>query len=222
MKTSLPLCFSLLTALAVLSAPSFAADTHTSIALGYSTGLNIQATAGILNFAQGFPLGLEFGVAYAQVDPGDAIRARRIFIANATNGTPEKSGQTWTINMDFVYQMVAVGPRGIFLLAGPRYAMFDGTFRYVGANEEFDITSHRWGLGLAAKGIFAINSRVDFVLSAGIDQFFKAALHGHDTTYSPDDENVNPKETFTFSDANTAVNAPKLQPHFLIGLGYSF
>jgi hypothetical protein len=199
-----------------------ATDFSTGLSIGYKGGFGLKATAGIFNFAQGFPLGLEFGLGYARMDPGDPFPARRIFIADAENGTPEKSGMAWDMRCDFLYNLRLTGPKAFFLFAGPRLSMFTGTFRYVGANEEFDVTSNQWGVGFGAKGVFAISPRIDLTLSGGFDQFFNASLHGHDTTYNPDNVNVNAKENFTYKDAAAVINTPRFQPSLLLGLAYNF
>ncbi|HUI63656.1 MAG TPA: hypothetical protein VL126_02355 [Bacteroidota bacterium] len=199
-----------------------AADTFGSFLIGYRSGLDLRAGVGVNNFATGFPLALEFAISYARVDAGDPFPARRVFIADATNGTPEKSGVVWDLRMDFLYPLRIAGVKAISVFAGPRFSMFDAGFHYVGANEEFDVTSNQWGLGLGMKGQFAMSHRVDLTLSAGVDNYFAGPLHGHDTTYTPDNQNVNPKENFTYSDASKVVNAPKIQLVMLIGLTYAF
>jgi len=203
-----------------LGGMAHAADFSTSLLFGYKGGMSYRATAGFANFAQGFPLALELGITHSRVDPGDPFPARRVFIADATNGTPEKSGYTWDFRMDFLYQIRMSGPKAFYVFAGPRFSMFDGTFHYVGANEEFDVTSNQWGVGFGAKALFAVTNRVDLTLSGGFDQYFNGPLHGHDTTYSPDNQNVNPKEGFTYRDAAAVVNAPKFQPTVMIGFSY--
>ena len=209
-------------ALILFAGAAHGADFFTGLSAGYKGGISVCGSAGMSSFAQGFPLGLEFGLTYSRIDPGDPFPARRIFIADATNGTPEKSGLTWDFRMDFLYNLRVSGPKGVFLFAGPRLSLFTGSFHYVGANEEFDVTSTQWGLGFGGKGLFAISYRVDLMLSAGFDYYFKGPLHGHDTTYSPDDQNGNPKENFIYTDAAAVINTPKLQPTMMIGLAYSF
>lgn len=211
-----------LLAIASLSGEARSADTFGSFLIGYKSGIDLRASAGVANFAMGFPLALEFAISYARVDAGDPFPARKVFIADATNGTPEKSGVTWDLRMDFLYPFRVSGVKAISVFAGPRFSMFDAGFHYVGANEEFDVTSNQWGLGFGMKGQFAVSNRVDLTLSAGLDNYFAAPLHGHDTTYTPDDQNVNPKENFTYKDASKVVNAPRLQAVMLIGLTYAF
>ena len=212
----------LLVACLIAAPAARAADFFGGMSFGYKSGLSFRGSGGAAGFAQGFPLSVEFSITYSSVDPGEPFPARRIFIADATNGTPEKSGTTWGFAFDFLYNLNFRGPKAIYVFAGPRYAMFDAHFRYVGANEEFDITSNPWGIGFGMKGLFAISSRVDLTLSAGVDQYFDTSMHGHDTTYNPDDQNVNAHENFTYKDAKAVVNTPRLQGVLLIGLSYTF
>ena len=59
---------------------------------GYNRGLGFQTKVTASNFAPEFPFKLRFGLGYTFLNPGDALDARRIFINNNTNGTPEKHG----------------------------------------------------------------------------------------------------------------------------------
>jgi len=56
----------------------------------------------------------------------------------------------------------------------------------------------------------------------GFDYYFHSMLKGHDTEYFPDGENVNPREDFKYSDANSAIDQPEFLPSFMIGVNYNF
>lgn len=198
------------------------ADFSTGFLVGYKGGMSYRAAGGVSGFARNFPLSVDFGLTFSMVDPGDPVAARRVFIANATNGTPEKNGTTWDFRMDLLYDLKVPGPKQLALYAGPRFSLFDAHFRYVGANEEFDIVSNQWGLGVGGRGMFSISNKVALTLTAGFDYYFNAVIEGHDTAYSPDDQNINPKEDFTYKDATTVVNVPKFQPTILVGFAYAF
>jgi len=222
MSTKKMLLGALLIAILLSAADSHATDIFGSLVTGYKSGLSVGGTAGLTNFAQGFPLSVEFGIVYSNVNPGDPFPARRVFIADATNGTPEQNGTTWNFRLDFLYNLNIRGPKAVYVFAGPRFAMFDAHFHYVGANEEFDVTSNPWGAGLGLKGLFAISHRVDLTLSGGFDYYFDTSIHGHDTTYNPDNVNVNPHENFTYKDAKSVVNTPGFQGLLMIGITYAF
>ena len=109
-----------------------------------------------------------------------------------------------------------------YIYGGPRYSMFTGNFAFIGGNEVFDITSNQWGLGLGLKAYFAMGSRVDFVTSAGFDYYFASDITGHDTVYNPDGENINPRNDYTYETADDAINNPKFELLFLVGINYHF
>jgi hypothetical protein len=198
------------------------------LGIGMKGGFSYRGTFGISDFARGFPFGLELGVSYSGIDPGDPVKARHIFINDNTNGTPQKDGWTWDARMDFMYNLRLQNVKGLYLHAGPRLSHFTADFNYVDGNEDFEVTSTQWGIGVGAKGVFAVSPYLDFTIAAGLDGYFPGTLYGHGTTYTPDNLNVNAKEIentntkFTYSDAAKAVTAPKLQPVFLIGLAVNF
>jgi hypothetical protein len=219
---ALLLCLSVALVMIALGAPSEAAEFSTSVQAGYNGGLSFRASGMVAEFARGFPLGLELGVGHTRYDPGDPAAARKIFINDATNGTPEKSGWAWDLRFDFLYNVNLLQSSKLYLYGGVRYSMFTANFRYIGGNEDFDVTSNMWGLGLGAKGMFAVSNRIDFSVTAGFDTYFKNTLKGHDTSYSPDGLDVNGRNDYTFADADQAVNQPGFQPLFMIGVAYRF
>jgi hypothetical protein len=193
-------------------------DFRVGVLGGYNGGGGFRGTVMVSNFAQGFPLSLEAGLGYSWRDGGDPLAARHIFINDNTNGTPQESAWVWDLRMDFLYRVTLFGLRDAHLFAGPRFSMFTADFIYVGGNEDFEVTSNQWGIGLGAKAMFPINQKVSFTLLGGFDYFFSATLEGHDTSYSPDGSSVNGRENFTYADADEAINQPKFQPVLMIGL----
>jgi hypothetical protein len=190
--------------------------------LGYNGGPGFRVGGMASEFAKGFPLSIDLAVGYTRMDPGDPLRARRIFINNNTNGTPEESGLTWDVRMDFLYKTSFSSIQNLYLLAGIRRSMFIGDFKYVGGNEDFEVTSNQWGLGLGARTTFPITRNLGLVVTAGVDYYFKSTLSGHDTEYTPENENVNAKEDYTFSDADSAIRQPGLSPVGMIGISVGF
>jgi len=221
--------FHVLTAVSLLAlmvvyagATSDAAQFSTGVQAGFNGGLSFRASGMVAEFARGFPLGLELGVGHTRYDPGDPAAARKIFINDATNGTPEKSGWAWDLRFDFLYDVNLLQASKLYLYGGVRYSMFTANFSFIGGNEDFDVTSSQWGLGLGAKGLFAVSNSIDFSVAAGFDNYFKNTLKGHDTSYSPDGLDVNGRNDYTFEDADQAVNQPGFQPLFMIGVAYRF
>lgn len=208
--------------LVLASAGAQAAGFNVGLGFGLKGGFSYRATAGISDFARGFPFGIDLSATYSTINPGDPLRARRIFINQNTNGTPEKSGWTWDIRMDFMYNLRLQNIKGFYLYAGPRVSLFTADFNYVDGNEDFEVTSTQWGVGLGVKGVFAISQVLDLTMTAGADAYFPSTLYGHGTTYTPDDMNVNAKEEFTYKDAAAAVKTPKFQPVLMMGLSFTF
>ena len=182
--------------------------------LGYQGGLGVEVLATASNFAQGFPFSARLRVGRTATDPGDPATARRVFINDATNGTPVEHGHTWNGGLDILV------PRGRHsrLWAGVRYTHFLGNFKFVGGNEDFDVRSASWGFAGGADLTFPMSPRMALVVSAGAEAYFSGRLQAHDTSYSPDGQNVNPREGFTYQDADRAVNQPKLRPTLMVGV----
>jgi len=190
--------------------------------VGYSSGFSIQGYGLAANFAKGFPLRARLGIGYVATEPGDALAARRIFINDATNGIPEESGRTWEFKFDLQYPVSLLSMERSFLYGGVRYARFTGNFKFVGGNEDFDVTSNHWGLGAGLESYFTVSPRLDMVLTAGLDYFFSSTLSGHDTAYSPEGEDQNPRNDYTYTDADAAIGQPRLDPILMLGFAYNF
>jgi hypothetical protein len=191
-------------------------------AAGYYSGFGLELSGTFTDFARGLPLGARVTFGMASLDPGSAASARRIFINDATNGTPEKNGRVINLRFDGLIRLTDSSSTPIYLVAGPRYSSFRGNFRYVGGNEDFDVTTGQWGLGLGLEGSFAIGRSGALVIGGGTDYYFAGALEGHDTTYTPSGDDVNPRKRYTFEDADAAINQPRWVPRFMVGYSYVF
>jgi hypothetical protein len=186
------------------------------ISIGYNNGFGVNAEYKLSNFAQGFPFSIRFSGGMLFANPGSAPDARSIFINNATNGTPEKKGTSIEARMDFLYDIPQF--KYIDAYAGVHFRSFKGNFNYVGGNENFDITGNFWGLAVGADGIFPINSKLNFIVTAGTGWYFPSVLSGHDTSYSPSGEDINPRNDYTYNDADEALKQPKLELRATAGL----
>jgi hypothetical protein len=198
--------------------PQFMAE----LQLGYNSGLGATGSGTISSFARGFPLSARLGIWYTSVEPGHAWDARQIFINNNTNGIPEEHGTNWEFKLDFLYPVGLMRSANTHFFGGVRHSSFTGNFKFVGGNEDFDVTSSQWGLGAGLEGYFGMSRRFDLVVAGGVDYYFRSTLQGHDTAYSPDDDNVNPREDFTYADADAAISQPKLKPLVMMGFAYHF
>ena len=195
---------------------------------GFNMGFGIQSNFTLHQSASGLPFDLRLGLGYTWMNPGDALDTRRIFINNNTNGTPEKSGRSIDYRLDFLLPKSILGLKQSYIVLGPRGASFKGNFAYIGGNEEFDVTSNQWGLGGGVQTHFSMVRNLTLVVAAGLDYYFPGTLHGHDTSYSPDNDNVNTRtnnetdEPFTYKDADKAISQPRWMPYAMIGLTYAF
>lgn len=190
--------------------------------LGYYGGFGFQAFGTVSNVAAGFPMNLRLALGYTSVEPGLSAEARQVFINDATNGIPEEKGRQLDFRLDMLYPVRILNMPRAFVFGGPRHARFVGNFKYVGGNEDFDVTSNQWGIGGGLESYFAMSPRVDLVLHLGADYYFESVLTGHDTQYSPDGDNTNGRDGYTYEDADNAIDQPKFEPRVMLGFAYNF
>lgn len=204
----------------IISSNLISANYRIGISAGYYSGISWQLQGEISNFATDFPLTARLTIGHAYLDPGNSADARRIFINDATNGIPEKSGGIWNYHIDFLFPIKLWSITNANLVFGPRYARYKGNFKYIGGNEDFDVTSTQWGLGIGLESSFSISRKLIFRILTGFDYMFKSELVGHDTSYSPDGQDINPREDYSFSDADKAINQPGNELYIMIGFAY--
>jgi len=189
---------------------------------GYYGGVGIHACGTISNFAQGLPLEVRLGLGYAWVPTGDAVRARRVFIDQATNGSPRSRGKMWDARVDLLYPVKLFGLERSRLFGGLRRNNYTAYFEYIGGNETFDVICNQWGAGGGLETAFAVSPKVDLLLTTGLDYYFRATMSGHDTYYRPNGDDLNAKEDFTYRDADATINQPDLNSRFMLGVAYRF
>lgn len=206
-----------LVAVAVVAEPVRAVDLGWTALAGWQGGAVLRVTASATHVVPRIPLAFDLGIGHAFIDPGDAALARRVFINENTNGTPEKSGGVWDLRLDGVWGL-KLGPLQDFgVFGGLRYSMYSGRFTYVGGNEDFVVTSNAWGIGVGARGSLPINAHFSLSASVGLDWFPTQTLEGHDASYSSNNVN-NGRGTYTWADADRAINQPWLLPSLLVGV----
>lgn len=197
------------------------------IKAGYNRGFGIAVNIVPVNFADELPFRLRLGAGYSFLNPGNAADARRIFINNNTNGTPQKKGASIDLRLDFLISRRVFGLNTSQVVFGPRFSTFKGNFKYIGGNEDFDVTSNQFGLGAGFENHFKMNQKMNLVLSYGLDLYAPSKLTGHDTSYSPDNDNINPhtdnqndNTLFRYRDANRAIKQPFIMPYIMIGVNF--
>jgi hypothetical protein len=212
----------LTSALALPGATVQAGGFEAGLDLGYSGGLGGQVTGTFRNFTRDVPLSLRLSLGYFLREPGDPYAARSIFINDNTNGTPEKSGGMWQLRFDLTYPIGSLGKVPLLVFGGVRHAGYTAHFEFVGGNEVWDVTANPWGLGAGLETAFAVGDRSFFVITLGVDRYFDTTLSGHDTSYSPDGNHVNPRNDYTYEDAKAAINPPGWEAVALVGVRFVF
>ena len=210
--------FLLLSVVLISVRPAVAAEVHTGAQFGAVGGLGGDLYLEVADFAQDLPVDLRIGFEYQARDAGDPMAARRVFINNNTNGTPESSASAWGARLDLVWPLDIVP--NVYAFGGPRWASFTSSFEYIGGDENFDVVSSHWGWGGGLEGRYPISPSASFVLGGGLDWFLGSELDGHDTIYSPDLDPVNGREDYEYSDADDAVNQPRFEWRLLLGFQY--
>jgi hypothetical protein len=187
---------------------------------GYTGGFGINLNGTISEFSYDIPLSVRFGAGYNIREAGNPWDARKVFINDNTNGDPAESAHSFDLRLDFAYPVKLFSIRKSLLYVGPRYSMHTSTFEFVGGNEFFDISSSQFGLGLGLETYFGISPNLSLVFSGGFDYYFDAQISGHDSAYNPDGTNVSGREDYTYQDADAAINQPKYEFRFLVGLNF--
>lgn len=200
----------------------YATDYQAGVKAGYNSGMGWQMHGQVDKFASGLPFSARLEIGRSALNPGEAGAARRIFINDATNGIPQKSGSLWNYRFDLLLPAKISQLPNAKWLAGPRYSKFRGNFKYVGGNEDFDVTTAQWGMGIGLETAVPLSRKVNVQVVSGIDYYFKTGLQGHDTAYSPAGENVNPREDYSYDDADKAINQPGIELRMVVGFSYRF
>lgn len=219
--------FSLLSALIIMALPLSSAS-HAQCCIEYHGGLDVGYTGGTGAVGYGeilFPIssaiaGVRAAVGFAHVSAGNSTDAREIFINDATNGVPETKGRWWDARVDVLWPFACGKASRTYLVTGLRHVTYTANFKYVGGNEDFDVRSHQWGVGAALEHRIGIGRKLALVLGGGFDYYFEATLQGHDTSYSPSGDDVNARKDFDYSDADAAIDQPRLEPRVTIGFSY--
>jgi len=216
---------------AVLALPARAIDFRYAVLAGTSAptltkpGLGGRLEVLAYDVFKEVPLGFSFGFGYTRVDPGDALLARKVFINQNTNGTPEKSGYFLDFKLDAIWFLKVKGYERVGIFAGLRHDMFRGDFRYVGGDEDFEVTADDWGFGLGARGEMKLSRRLSLLGSVGLDFYPVSTLYGHDASYSSSGGSTNARDngngyTYRWKDADKAINQPRLMPSLMVGLAW--
>lgn len=194
----------------------------TEILTGYFAGVGLHVSATVNHLAEGLPVQVRLGLGYAWVPCGDALRARRVFIDQNTNGSPQSRGKMWDARLDVLFPVKLFTLKNSRVFVGARHAAYTAHFEYIGGNETFDVNSNPWGLGGGLETSFALSPKVEMLITGGVDYYFRTLLSGHDTYYRPNGDDLHEKEDFTYKDADEAIAQPNLNTRLMLGVAYRF
>ncbi len=199
-----------------------------NVITGYNHGFGLEGNFVLHNFVQDFPFAVKIGIGFAGYNPGNGYDARRMFIDNNIDGTLTKTGQSFNLSLDFMLLRKIFGLDSSYLAFGPRFSNFLGDFRYID-NEILAVSSHQWGLGAAIIHRFPMYRKIDLVFTYGFDYYFPSKISGHGTSYSPDNDNLNPQldilsgvNLFRYHDVDKAINQPRFMPRLMLGFMFDF
>jgi hypothetical protein len=206
--------------LGLAARPAAAVDFRWGLLGGYNHGIGARGEVVALHFARNVPLGVSFGLGYTSLDPGKPAAARRVFINDATDGTPEESGYFLDFKLDAIWYLKLPRFQHAGVFAGVRHDRFRGRFRYVGGNEDFTIEANDWGFGLGARGELRLFRGVNLLGSFGLDLYPVSTLYGHDSTYASNGGEGSGRDGYGWEDADKAVNQPRLVPSLMLGVAF--
>jgi hypothetical protein len=209
--------------LAASALPARAMDYGFTLFGGYQDGASTRLAAVVGDLIPRAPVAFSAGVGYAVRDPGDPRQARQVFINQNTDGTPEKSGRVWDLRLDAIYLFRVAGFSELGVFAGVRRSYFMGDFKFVGGNEDFEVTANQWGWGLGVRMGWALGRDWSLTGQVGFDHYPTWSLDGHTATYASDGtiidgRNNNNGVAYTIRDADRAINQPRFVPSLLQGV----
>ncbi len=202
------------------ASPAAAGDFVAGMNMGTEAGFGVHLHGTFRDFTRDVPLSLRLAVGYHVANAGDPYLARRVFINDNTNGTPEDSAKYLQFRCDLLFPLLKAGRQQIHLFGGVRHARYKAEFIYVGGNEDFEIRTNPWGLGLGVESYFPLSDSAEFMLQLGVDHFLDAEIYGHDTTYTPDGDHINPRDGYGYDDADDAIDQPRTEILAMVGIQF--
>jgi len=195
--------------------------------LGYFTGLGFQSKISFMNLNHKIPLSIELGFGYfKQTNSGNATEARHIFINDNEGGSIEKDGTSKLFLLNIAFNVHSTSTFEVHLYTGPRYVFYTAKYAFIGDNEIFYVKTNELGWSLGITTYFKLTAKLFLNLNIGFSFYKKSLLEAHGTFYyrpdNIDDEKRtnNNGYTYTYEDADNAVNQPDLQTEMSIAIGY--
>jgi len=210
------------TAIILTTSSLFSIKFYYGIGSGFSGGLGAGLNFLATDLAPGVRLSLEAGGGYFhQSDSGNANNARQIFINDNAGGEIEKHGSISHFYFNLRYQLTRRNDINWYLFGGARYLKYGAYYGFIGDNEAFIVGYSTWGLGGGIALEIKVGHQTRLVLKGGLDSFFTSRFDGHgEFSYDPNKVDDNPRNDYTYEDADTAVNQPKFMPSFMLMLQF--
>jgi hypothetical protein len=188
---------------------------------GYMNGIGGEVQVSLLKLSPAFPIGIHFSAGYYhQEDPGVAVDARKIFINDTTTGNDNiiEYGYNVSFLLEFSYPILKKNNLHLLGYVGASHVRHLANFDYVGGNEKFDVTTNPWGLSGGVRLGFFLTPTVLLSINGGVEFLFLDTISAHGNFYNPDGEDDNPRNDYTYDDADAAIYQPFVSPKIKIEL----
>jgi hypothetical protein len=190
------------------------------ITLGYGQDLAVNMALRVEDSSPGFPLFVQGRLGYIyQKDPGNAELARQIFINDNQGGTIQKYGESYLVAMDLGWKAAYFEKFSLEIILSGLWNHYRANFSFLGNNEAFTVKTSPYGVGLGAAMRLPLSNRgSSLMVKSGMEYYPKALIDSHGTFfYTPDGNDDQPRNDFTYKDADGAINQPEFR--FLIQVG---
>lgn len=203
--------------------PIFSLETYHNLSMGFNSDLGVYMGVRFDEFSKTSPIYFEGRGGYIyQKDPGDATEARKIFINDNGGGQIEKFGESYNISLEVGYTWMKGDNFSVDFSASGLMDFYNANFAYIGDNEVFAVKTAAYGLGAGVALKVPISKTENFfVIKTGMEYYFKSSIEAHGTyIYTTDGKDDNPRNDYTYEDADRVINQPEMNIYVLLGIIY--
>lgn len=213
----------ILTILLISASPILSFETYHDLSMGYNSDLGVYMGVRFDEFSKNSPIYFEARGGYVyQKDPGNATEARKIFINDNGGGQIEKFGESYKISLEVGYTWIKSENFSVDFSTSGLLDFYSANFAYIGDNEVFAVKTSAYGLG-AGVALKVPISKTDnfFFIRTGVEYYFKSSIKAHGTyIYTVDGKDDNPRNDYTYEDADGVINQPAMNIYVLLGVIY--
>lgn len=206
-----------------MSLSLYSLEFYQELSFGYYGDMGTTLALRLDEDSADFPFFIQGRIGYIyQEDPGNAEEARKIFINDNAGGNIQKYGESYLVALDLGWKWKQFESLEIEWVASGLWNYYQAHFAFVGNNEAFAVKSAPFGVGLGGNMRLRFrDSRSSLILKGGVEYFPKTLIDAHGTFYyTPDGQDDNPRNAYTYEDADAAVNQPDFRIFLQIGLLY--